>query len=127
MLALRDAEERGLRSAEKAVERAESGSDGAGLVSAVDHAVAALGIAALESIVAPSGSFHQFAERLAIAFAEQVAGSLPAENAVRGTAPRLALEVVVAAEEFEEEGRLIEAPGATRAGQQRAEQVDRLT
>src|SRR5947208_2684226 len=77
---LRDAEERGFCCGGEAAEGAEGGGDGAGFVAAVDHAVAALGIAALVTVGIPVGRLDQLAKRLAVAFAEQIAGPLPAKN-----------------------------------------------
>src|SRR5262245_38782990 len=68
---LREAEQRGPRGCREAANRSEGGGDSAGLVAAVDHAVAAFRVAALMAIGGPVGGFHQLAKGMAIAFAKQ--------------------------------------------------------
>jgi hypothetical protein len=77
----------------------------------MDHAVLALGVVALVAVVVPVGELEIFLEGLHVAVLEEVAGLLPAEDVVGGAAPGGALEVEVALEELEEEGREVELPG----------------
>src|SRR6185312_16210701 len=83
--------------------------DGGRLVAAMHHAVGALLVIA-GAVAVPIGLLHQLAEALGIAFAEQVAGALPAEHVARRVAPGRAAIGLVAGEEVEEERRLGEAP-----------------
>ena len=79
------------------------------LVAAMRHAVGALLVAA-GAVGIPVGGFHQFRERLDVAFAEQVARLLPAEDIARGHAPRRAMEFLVAGEEVEEHAGMRQIP-----------------
>src|SRR3954447_21295078 len=75
---------------------------GARFVSAVHHAVAALPVAARDAVLRPVGRFHQLLEGLRIpSFAEQVAGSLPAEDRVVWVTPRSTFVVAVPLQELE--------------------------
>ena len=87
------------------------------------HAVGALLVAA-GAVGIPVGGFHQFRERLDVAFAEQVARLLPAEDIARRHAPRRAVEFLVAGEEVEEQGGVRQVPLLTLAEREDlAEQV----
>ena len=79
------------------------------LVAAMRHAVRAFLITA-GAVRIPIGRLHQLLERLGIAFAEQIAGFLPAEDIARGHAPRRAVEFLIAGEEVEEHARMSEIP-----------------
>src|SRR6516225_2301602 len=79
------------------------------LVAAMRHAVRALLVLA-GAVGVPVRGFHQFVERLGVAFAQQVAGLLPAENVAGGHAPRRAVIGLVAGEEIEEQVRVDEIP-----------------
>ena len=87
---------------------------GGRLVAAVHHAVGALLVVA-GAVGVPVGFFHQLLEGLGVAFAEQVAGPLPAEHGARRVAPRRAVIGLVAGEEIEEQARLAERPGLAAA------------
>src|SRR5436190_4638969 len=123
---LRNAQQRGFHSGSKSAERSKRGGDGARLIATVDHAVAAFGIAALVAVSGPVGRFHQLAEGFAVAFTKQITRALPAKDAVRRAAPRRAFQIVVAAEKFEEQRRLVESPASLGAIQNRAKQFRRL-
>ena len=73
------------------------------------HAVGALLVIA-DAVGVPVGVFHQLLEGLGVAFAEQVAGPLPAEDGARRVAPRRAVIGLVAGEEVEEQAGLAERP-----------------
>src|SRR5215510_14170431 len=77
-----------------------------GLLSA---AVAALFILA-GAVGIPVGGLHQLVEGLRIAFAEQIARLLPAEDVARRHAPRRALVFLVAREEVQEQAGVDETP-----------------
>src|SRR5262249_7420369 len=79
------------------------------LVAAVRHAIRALLVLA-GAVGLPVRGLHQFAERLGIAFAQQVAGLLPPENIAGGHAPWRAVIGLVACEEIEEQVRVDEIP-----------------
>src|SRR3970282_1601029 len=98
----------------EALERAERVVDRGRLIPAVDHAVAALLVAALFAVVFPLRAVHQLLEARGIAFLEQVAGALPAEHIKGGVAPGRALEVLLAHEEAQEERRLGAVPARIR-------------
>ncbi len=70
------------------------------------------------AVARPVRRFHQFAERFAVPFANQVAGPLPAEEVVRGIAPGRAFEFEPALEEFKKQRRLIELPASGCVAQQ---------
>ena len=74
---------------------------GGRLVAAMRHAVRALFVAA-GAVGIPVGGLHQLLEGLGVAFAEQIAGLLPAEDVARRHAPRRAVEFLIAGEEVEE-------------------------
>src|SRR5690348_15190000 len=92
----------------------------------MDHAVGALLIVA-GAVLVPLGGLHQLPERLGVALAQQVAGPLPAEHVARGLAPRRASVALVAGEEVEKEGGLVEPPVlALSPAEDVAEQLLRL-
>ena len=68
--------------------RRKGGFDGAWLESAVDHAVAAIGVSAARTIPPPVRGVQQFLKSGARPFLQQVAGTLPPEDVVRRVAPR---------------------------------------
>ncbi len=107
----------------KAGEGTEGRIDRRGLETAMDHAVLALGIVALVAVVVPVGQLHVFLERLHVAVLEEVARLLPAEDVVGGAAPRGALEIEIALEELEEEGREVELPALLRVLEDLLEEV----
>ena len=78
---------------------------GRALEAAMDHAVRALLVLA-DAVLVPVGAFHQLLEGLHIAFAEQVAGLLPAEDGAQRHRPGRAFIGLVAGEEVEEQRRL---------------------
>src|SRR5229473_3119192 len=84
------------------------------LVAAMRHAVRAFLVAA-GAVGIPVGGLHQLAERFGVAFAEQIAGLLPAENVARRHAPRGAMIGLVAGEEVEEQVRMDEGPALVLA------------
>ena len=71
------------------------------------HAVGALFVVA-GAVGIPIGLIHQFVEGLRVAFAEQIAGLLPAEDGARRITPRRAVVGLVAGEEIEEQAGLAE-------------------
>src|SRR5580698_4886812 len=73
------------------------------------HAVGALLVLA-GAVGFPVRGVHQFLEGLGIAFAEQIAGLLPAEDVARRHAPRGAFIVLVAREEIQEQAGMHEIP-----------------
>src|SRR5262249_19129164 len=79
------------------------------LVAAMSHAVRALLVLA-GPVGIPVCGLHQFVERPGVAFAQQVAGLLPAENVAGRHAPRRAVIGLVAGEEIEEQVRVDEIP-----------------
>ena len=72
-------------------------------ISAMHHAVRALGIARLRAVVLPLGGLEQFLERVHVAVLQQVAGLLPAEDIVGRHAPRRAGIGSLAHQKFEEQ------------------------
>src|SRR6201989_904918 len=82
---------------------------GGRLVAAMRHAVGTLLILA-GAVGIPVGGLHQLLEGLGVAFAEQIAGLLPAEDVARRHAPRGALIGLVAGEEVEEQAGMHEVP-----------------
>src|SRR5689334_12818620 len=78
----------------------------------MDHAVGALFVVA-DAVPVPIGPFHQLAEGLGVALAQQVAGPLPAEHRAGGVAPRRAVVGLVTGEEVQEHDRLAERPFLT--------------
>src|SRR5208282_3447432 len=79
------------------------------LVAAMHHAVGAFLVIA-RPVLVPVGRLHELLEAPRIAFAEEIAGALPAEHVARRVAPRGAVVLLIAGEEVEEETRLREAP-----------------
>ena len=71
------------------------------------HAVGALFVVA-GAVGIPIGLVHQFVEGPRVAFAEQIAGLLPAEDGARRITPRRAVVGLVAREEIEEQAGLTE-------------------
>src|SRR6185437_16657683 len=67
------------------------------------------------SIRVPIGFLHQLAKGPRVTFAEQVAGTLPAENVPRRVPPGCAPVVPVSGEEIEKQARLAERPRARAA------------
>src|SRR3989304_3796227 len=88
---------------------AERITDGGGLVAAVHHAVGAL-LVPTGPVPVPVGGLHQCLEGGGGAILQQIAGPLPPEDVVCGISPGRALVVALPHEEFEEQGRLVEAP-----------------
>ncbi len=90
----------------------------------MDHAVGAFLIIA-DPVGVPVGLVHQFVEGLRIAFAEQIAGPLPAEDGARRVAPGGAVIGLVPGQEVEEQARLVERPlaCAVAPAEHRAEQL----
>src|SRR5581483_12101542 len=97
--------------------------DGRRLEPAVDHAVAALLVAAALAVPRPLGRLHEVLEGVRVPVLEEVAGPLPAEQVVRGIAPRRALVLPLAHEELQEQRRLVEPPSPLRVPQDAAEEV----
>jgi hypothetical protein len=73
------------------------------------HAVGAFLVIA-RPVSVPVGILHQLLEGLGIAFAEQVAGPLPAEYRPRRVAPGRAVIGLIAGEKIEEQSRLEDRP-----------------
>src|SRR6185369_2443325 len=87
------------------------------------HAVGAFFVLA-GAVAVPVGGRHQFLEGLGVAFAEQIAGLLPAENVARRHAPWRAFVGLVAGEEIQEQAGMHEVPLlALAAGKYVAEQL----
>ena len=82
---------------------------GGRLEAAMDHAVGAFFVIA-GAIGVPIGFLHQLLEGGRIAFAEQIAGPLPAEDRASGIAPGRAVIGSIAGEKVEEKLRLEEGP-----------------
>ena len=78
--------------------------DGRWFVATVDHAVAALWVSGCFAVVVPFHGVEQFLKGIDVAFLQQVAGSLPAEDVVCGVAPRSAFKVAAAHQELEKQG-----------------------
>src|SRR5690349_20479098 len=79
------------------------------LVAAMGHAVGAFLIAA-RAVAVPVGLLHELAEGLGVAFAEQVAGLLPAEDIAGRHAPGGAHIFLIAGEKIEEQRRVRQQP-----------------
>src|SRR5690349_22214089 len=75
----------------------------------MDHALGALLVVA-DAVSVPVSGLHQLLEGLGVAFAEQVAGLLPAEHGAGRIAPWRAVIGLVAGEEVEEQAGLAERP-----------------
>src|SRR5262245_57943877 len=95
-----------------------------GLEAGMDHAIGALLIVA-DAVLVPLGVFHQLAEGPGVAFAEEIAGLLPAEHGACRVAPRRAAVGLVPGKEVQEHDGLAErpAPPALAASQDAAEQL----
>src|SRR5271170_321592 len=83
--------------------------DRARLEAAMDHAIGAFLIPA-DAVGIPVGRLHQLLEARRVAFAEKIAGPLPAENRSGRIAPRRAMVRLISRQEIKEQGRLIEGP-----------------
>ena len=83
--------------------------------------LAHFGIAGFVAVSAPIGGVEQLLVRIGIAFLHQVAGLLPAEDAVGGHAPRGAFQMAAAHQELEKQRRHIEAPARVAVGEDLAE------
>src|SRR5438270_13148270 len=88
--------------------------DGGRFITAVHHAIGALLIVA-GPVGVPIGFFHQRAKTLRVAFAQQVARTLPAEDVSCWIAPWRAAIVAIPGEEIEEQTGLTERPRARAA------------
>src|SRR5579875_1067817 len=86
--------------AEALLEQAHRGEDRGGFVAAMGHAVVAARVLAAAELV-PFRGLQQFLPGLGVAVVEQVAGLLPAFEAIKRHAPRCALEVRLAFEEVQ--------------------------
>src|SRR6201988_3456992 len=73
------------------------------------HAVGTLFVLA-GAVGLPVGGLHQLLEGLGVAFTEQIAGLLPAEDVACRHAPGRALVFLVAGEEVEEQAGMHEVP-----------------
>src|SRR6185437_9014233 len=73
------------------------------------HAIRAFLVIA-GAVRVPIRLVHQLRESLGVAFAEEIAGPLPAEIIARGVAPRRAMVALIAGEEVEEQRGLAERP-----------------
>jgi len=82
-----------------------------GFVSAVNHAIPALFVAAFLSVIFPGSIFDKFLEGRDVTILEEVAGFLPAEDIVGGISPRGAVVIHVSLEELEKIRGKIEFPG----------------
>src|SRR5262245_51638723 len=94
-----------------------------GFVAAVNHAIAAARVTARVAVLFPLGRLDQFLERLRVTVIEQVTRLLPAEDVVIRVAPRRALVINLAHQEFQEEDRLVELPPFAARRAQRAENL----
>ena len=75
------------------------------------HAIGALLVIA-GAVLVPLRVLHQLLEGLGVAFAEQIAGPLPAEHGAGWVPPRRAVIGLIAGEEIEEQRGLEERPCA---------------
>jgi len=82
-----------------------------GFVSAMNHAIPALFVAAFLSVIFPSRIFYKLLESGDVTILEEVAGFLPAEDIVGWISPRGAVVIDVPLEELEEIRGEIEFPG----------------
>ena len=89
----------------------------------MDHAILALGIAALPAVVLPLRGVQELLKRGRVALLEQIARPLPAKDGVQGIAPGRALEVLLAHQELQEQRRLVELPRLGLVGQHVAEEL----
>src|SRR4029453_17574341 len=99
--------------------------DRRGLEPAVDHAVAALLVAAPLPVALPARALEQLLEAPGVALLQEAAGALPAENVEGRGPPGRALVVPLPHEELEEQRRLVEAPPPLRVRQDAPEEVVR--
>src|SRR5438874_5133560 len=83
-------------------------------ITAVHHAIGALLVIA-GPVGIPVGLFHQLTKARRVAFAQKVAGALPAKDVAGRIAPRRATVLAVAGEEVEKQARLTERPGTRTA------------
>src|SRR5262245_6444735 len=114
------------RGAQRLAQRGSGGDDGGRLVPAVRHAVRAARVLA-PAVLRPVGGLDELLVRLRVAVGHQVARPLPAEHRVARDAPRRAVEVGLALEEVEEQGRVVQPPAlAPAVGERLAEQLARL-
>ena len=88
-----------------------------GFVSAVNHAIPALFVAAFLSVIFPGSIFDKFLEGRDVTILEEVAGFLPAEDIVGGISPRGAVVIHVSLEELEEVRGEIEFPRLLPVGE----------
>src|SRR6202000_1630236 len=95
--------------AQALLEGTHGGQDRGGLIATVGHAVVAARVLAPAELV-PLGGLQQLLPGLGVAVVEQVAGLLPALEAVQRDAPRRALEVGLALEEVQVQLGVVEAP-----------------
>ena len=96
--------------------------DGGCFISAVHHAIGALGIARLEAITRPLGLRHQFVKGVHITFVDEITRFLPAKEGVGGIAPWRAIELAFAHQELKEEHGLVELPSLPAVREQHVEQ-----
>src|SRR6476646_5959288 len=75
------------------------------------HAIGAFLVVA-SPIFVPRGVLNQLLEGLRVAFAEQIAGALPAEHGAGWVPPRSAVIALIAGEEVEEQPRLVKGPSS---------------
>src|SRR5262245_54930926 len=94
-----------------------------GFVAAMNHAIAAARVTALVAVLFPLGRLDQFLKRLRVTVIKQVTRLLPAEEVVIRVAPRRALVIDLAHQEFQEEDRLVELPPLAARRAQRAENL----
>src|SRR5688572_29284431 len=87
---------------------------GGGFVAAVHHAIGAF-LVISRAVGIPVGLLHQLAERFGVAFPEEIAGPLPAEDGPRRISPRRAMIGLITGKKIEEEARLAERPGLAAA------------
>src|SRR5512144_2855277 len=78
-------------------------------VARMHHAVGAFLVIA-GAVSVPIGPVHQLVKSLRVAFAQQIAGLLPAEDGARRITPRRAVVALVAGEKVEEQAGLAERP-----------------
>src|SRR5262249_10621222 len=106
-------------------ERAERVVDRRRLVAAVDHAIATLLVTALLTVALPGRRLHQLTEARRVAFLQKVAGPLPAEEVERRVPPRRAVVLLLAHQEAQKEGRLVEPPPLLRVPEHLGEELMR--
>src|SRR5262245_4016142 len=84
--------------------RAERVVDRRRLEAAMDHAVPTLLVATASSVLLPRRRLHELLKARRVAFLQQVAGTLPAEEVEGRVSPRRAVVVLLAHQEPQEEG-----------------------